>query len=292
MPASGPSSACRTPGRRRMLDAPVIIVSEGGIGRPIDEIVLNRALFAAQGVGVLGAVVNKVDVDSHPHLPEVLERGLAQHGIDLLGCIPYSAVPGQPFAGADRHAPRRASCWPARRRPARPSAGSRSARCRRVTRSSCSRDRTLLITPGDRDDLLRAAIEANRRARACRASSASSSPAGSGRPTGCSRSCATRGSSRTWSDRHVPHGAGGGRDPGEDARRRHREDRHDHRARRRGARRRSAPRRGCSATSAGNTKGGRTWAPAGLPCTGNVRRPEGRRRGDRPHHTGPDGARH
>ena len=33
-----------------MLDAPVIIVSEGGIGRPIDEIVLNGALFAAHGV--------------------------------------------------------------------------------------------------------------------------------------------------------------------------------------------------------------------------------------------------
>src|SRR5688572_17454933 len=28
-----------------MLDSPVIIVSEGGVGRPIDEIVLNRALF-------------------------------------------------------------------------------------------------------------------------------------------------------------------------------------------------------------------------------------------------------
>ena len=59
-----------------MLDAPVIIVSEGGIGRPIDEIVLNGALFAAHGVRVIGAVVNKVDVESHPHLPEVIERGL------------------------------------------------------------------------------------------------------------------------------------------------------------------------------------------------------------------------
>src|SRR5574337_13496 len=29
----------------RMLGAPVLIVSEAGVGRPIDEIVLNRALF-------------------------------------------------------------------------------------------------------------------------------------------------------------------------------------------------------------------------------------------------------
>ena len=90
-----------------MLDAPVIIVSEGGIGRPIDEIVLNGALFAAHGVRVIGAVVNKVDVESHPDLPEVLERGLGQHGIELLGLHPVLAVPGQPVARAGRHSPRR-----------------------------------------------------------------------------------------------------------------------------------------------------------------------------------------
>ncbi|HUH17212.1 MAG TPA: dethiobiotin synthase, partial [Methylomirabilota bacterium] len=79
-----------------MLEAPVIIVSEGGVGRPIDEIVLNRELFRAHGVDVIGAVVNKVDVESHPSLPEVLRRGLAQHGIELLGCIPYSEFLANP----------------------------------------------------------------------------------------------------------------------------------------------------------------------------------------------------
>ncbi len=80
----------------RMLGAPAVIVSEGGVGRPIDEIVLNRALFAAHGVEVIGAVVNKVDVVGHPHLPEVLSRGLGQHGIALLGCIPYSEFLANP----------------------------------------------------------------------------------------------------------------------------------------------------------------------------------------------------
>ncbi len=79
-----------------LLGAPAIIVSEGGVGRPIDEIVLNRALFAAHGVKVIGAVVNKVDVVGHPHLPEVLSRGLGQHGIALLGCIPYSEFLANP----------------------------------------------------------------------------------------------------------------------------------------------------------------------------------------------------
>ena len=72
------------------------IVSEGGVGRPIDEIVLNHALFERHGVRVLGALVNKVEVDSHPLLPEVLRRGLAQHKIDLLGCIPFSEVLANP----------------------------------------------------------------------------------------------------------------------------------------------------------------------------------------------------
>lgn len=79
-----------------MLGAPVIIVSEGGVGRPIDEIVLNCALFAAHGVEIIGAVVNKVDVQGHPHLPDVLARGLAQHGVELLGCIPYSEFLANP----------------------------------------------------------------------------------------------------------------------------------------------------------------------------------------------------
>ncbi|HEY4753821.1 MAG TPA: AAA family ATPase, partial [Candidatus Limnocylindrales bacterium] len=39
------------------LRAPAVIVSEGGVGRPIDEIVLNASHFAAHGVAVAGAIV-------------------------------------------------------------------------------------------------------------------------------------------------------------------------------------------------------------------------------------------
>ena len=144
-----------------MLDAPVIIVSEGGIGRPIDEIVLNCALFAAHGVRVLGAVVNKVDVESHPHLPDVLRRGLAQHGVELLGCIPYSEFLANPSLElivthlegelvSGKAAPGQTIGWVA--------IGAMQA----THAMELLRDRTLLITPGDRDDLLRAAVEANR----------------------------------------------------------------------------------------------------------------------------------
>src|SRR4029077_15700062 len=79
-----------------LLASKVIIVSEGGVGRPIDEIVLNASLFERHGVQVLGAIVNKVDMDSHADLPEILRRGLAQHGIELIGCIPYSEFLANP----------------------------------------------------------------------------------------------------------------------------------------------------------------------------------------------------
>jgi hypothetical protein len=144
-----------------MLGAPVIIVSEGGIGRPIDEIVLNHALFAAHGVEVLGAVVNKVDVESHPDLPEVLRRGLAQHDVELLGCIPYSAFLANPSLEliathldgellSGEATPGLTIGWVA--------IGAMQA----DHAIELLRDRTLLITPGDREDLVRAAIDVNR----------------------------------------------------------------------------------------------------------------------------------
>ena len=79
-----------------LLGAPGVIVSEGGVGRPIDEIVLNASHFAAHGVPVAGAIVNKVNVDTHPGIARILERGLARHGIPLLGVIPYRPILSNP----------------------------------------------------------------------------------------------------------------------------------------------------------------------------------------------------
>ena len=80
----------------RLLGAPAVIVSEGGVGRPIDEIVLNASHFAAHGVAVAGAIVNKVNVDAQPGIARILERGLARHGIPLLGVIPYRPILSNP----------------------------------------------------------------------------------------------------------------------------------------------------------------------------------------------------
>jgi len=82
-----------------MLGVPAVIVSEGGVGRPIDEIVLNASLFEAHGVPVAGAIVNKVRIDEQPGIARTLERGLARHGIPLLGVLPYRPILSNPTLG-------------------------------------------------------------------------------------------------------------------------------------------------------------------------------------------------
>jgi phosphate acetyltransferase len=79
-----------------LLDTPAVIISEGGVGRPIDEIVLNASLFAAHGVEVAGAIVNKVDLDAQPGIAKVLERGLGRHDIPLLGVLPVRPILSNP----------------------------------------------------------------------------------------------------------------------------------------------------------------------------------------------------
>ena len=78
------------------LGAPAIIISEGGVGRPIDEIVLNASLFARHGVEVAGAIVNKVDVKAQPGIEKVLAGGLAPYGIPLLGILPVRPILSNP----------------------------------------------------------------------------------------------------------------------------------------------------------------------------------------------------
>jgi BioD-like phosphotransacetylase family protein len=144
-----------------LLEAPVIIVSEGGVGRPIDEIVLNQALFQRHGVRILGAVVNKVNVAANPRLPEVLQRGLAQHGVELLGCLPYSELLANP--SLELVATHLAGELLAGAATPGQTIGQVAIGAMQADHAvPFLRNRTLLITPGDRDDMLEVTLEANR----------------------------------------------------------------------------------------------------------------------------------
>lgn len=72
----------------KMLGAQAILVSSGGIGRPVDEIALNKSLFDKYGVPVVGAILNKVLPDKMDVVRNYAGRGLKNLGIPLLGVLP------------------------------------------------------------------------------------------------------------------------------------------------------------------------------------------------------------
>ncbi|OGX38340.1 MAG: hypothetical protein A3C36_00600 [Omnitrophica WOR_2 bacterium RIFCSPHIGHO2_02_FULL_52_10] len=75
-----------------LLGSKVIIVCEGGIGKSIDEIMLNKALFDLKGVEILGVIVNKVLPDKYDKIKNILGKGLESKNIRLLGVIPFDPL--------------------------------------------------------------------------------------------------------------------------------------------------------------------------------------------------------
>ncbi len=80
----------------KLLGAKVIIISSGGVGRPIDEVVLNKALFEKEGVKVLGAIINKVLPDKFEKINRLVRSGLERKGINVLGVISYNPMLARP----------------------------------------------------------------------------------------------------------------------------------------------------------------------------------------------------
>ena len=83
----------------KILDAKVLIVSSGGVGKPIDEIVLNKALFDKEGADVIGAIVNKVLKEKYRKISSLVSKGLSRLGVNELGTIPYNPMLSAPTVG-------------------------------------------------------------------------------------------------------------------------------------------------------------------------------------------------
>ena len=73
----------------RILGSKVLLISTGGIGRPIDEITINKALFDQEGVEVVGVVINKVLPEKYEKIKRLTQAGLERKGIRLLGVVPF-----------------------------------------------------------------------------------------------------------------------------------------------------------------------------------------------------------
>jgi BioD-like phosphotransacetylase family protein len=143
-----------------ILDAKVVLVCPGGIGRPIDEIALNKALFDREGVEIIGAILNKVEVDKIPQVEEYAGKGLARLGVPLLGVLPVQKMLSAP--NLSQVAVEIGGRW------LNANASGAHERILRVVVGAMTakgiidhlQPGNLLITPGDRDDVILAAISA------------------------------------------------------------------------------------------------------------------------------------
>ena len=140
----------------KILGAKVIIVSQGGIGKPIDEVYLNQAVFEREGVEIIGVILNKVLPDKVEFISEFARRGLRRKGLELLGVIPHNHI----------------LTWPSmqliqdelKAKPLNRNGGS-SNLVENVFVGAMGAPNaishflagTLIITPGDRDDIIMAA---------------------------------------------------------------------------------------------------------------------------------------
>jgi BioD-like phosphotransacetylase family protein len=145
-----------------ILRAKVLLITPGGIGRPIDEAALNKALFDRAGVDVIGVVMNKVIPSKMEEIAEVARKGFRRVGLELLGMVPRvemltiptleqvrEVLKGQTLYGEEnlgRHAERVVI-------------GAMSA----AHAAAQFTPGTLLVIPGDRENILSMALQCSDR---------------------------------------------------------------------------------------------------------------------------------
>jgi BioD-like phosphotransacetylase family protein len=142
----------------RLLNANVVLISSGGIGKPIDEICLNTALFEKERVRLAGVVINKVLPDKYDKVSKIVRLGLEKKGLTLLGILPYQRILDTPTVrelneelkiellfGEDNIDVQIEKILV----------------CAMMVRDALQyiKDRTLIITPGDREDIIQAVIK-------------------------------------------------------------------------------------------------------------------------------------
>jgi BioD-like phosphotransacetylase family protein len=76
----------------KLLGTDVILISSGGVGKPIDEVMLNKALLDKEGVKLAGVVVNKVLPEKYDRISRLVTRGLEQKALSVFGVLPYQKI--------------------------------------------------------------------------------------------------------------------------------------------------------------------------------------------------------
>lgn len=80
----------------KLLDAPVMIVTGGGIGNVVDSVALNIALFRQSGVEVKLVLTNKIDPEKRAESLHYLDLAFARMGIPVRGGFDYTPLLANP----------------------------------------------------------------------------------------------------------------------------------------------------------------------------------------------------
>jgi BioD-like phosphotransacetylase family protein len=80
----------------RMLDAPVLMVTGGGLGNVVDNIYMGLALFEKEGVEVRAVLANKLIPEKRERTLDYLSRALADDQMTVIGGVDYHPVLANP----------------------------------------------------------------------------------------------------------------------------------------------------------------------------------------------------
>ena len=80
----------------RMLNAPVLMVTGGGLGNVVDKIYMGLALFEKEGVEVRAVLANKIIHEKRDRTLDYLTRALADENMTVVGGVDYHPVLANP----------------------------------------------------------------------------------------------------------------------------------------------------------------------------------------------------
>ncbi|MFA6321715.1 MAG: AAA family ATPase [Candidatus Omnitrophota bacterium] len=143
-----------------LLDANVILISSGGVGKPIDEVMLNKALLDREGVRLAGVIVNKVLPEKYDKISRIVKKGLEQKNLEVFGILPHQKILDIPTMREIQEELKVDIMFPG---------GSMDGPVENVLIGAMNvkdavqflQNNSLMIIPGDRDDMIEAVCRIN-----------------------------------------------------------------------------------------------------------------------------------